>query len=222
MGEEAGCFGEVAAVGDDDLAGLGPGDGGEPLLEDFALAAQDEDAAHILDGGHGEAVVLEPVGVAEVGLFDGLVGIEEGEVILDDLAEGEAGIAGPVGHRGDFLIGLEPGVEAGVVHEVDDVEVGDALGSGLPLEDDFLESLDDEALEEEAAADGVADGLDAADLLEVGPEGDAVGIADGEAGVAVTTIGFGEEVGTERLGKIIVGGSALGSSNHGSNDGRQE
>jgi hypothetical protein len=29
-------------------------------------------------------------------------------------------------------------------------------------------------------------------------------------------------VGTERLGKIIVGGSALGSSNHGSNDGRQE
>ena len=57
------------------------------------------------------------------------------------------------------------------------------LGRGrMPLEHDLLHDLDGEAKPLEALAGRVADDVGPAQLLENGPEGDAVGITDEEAG----------------------------------------
>src|SRR5439155_14590711 len=126
----------------------------------------------------------------EVGGAQSGVGVEQVQALRDYLVEGEAGLLWEGRGLGDGAAAEEPLVLAGAGHLVQQVDEDGLAEVWLPLQDDLLRGLDDEAVPDEAARDGVAEGVDAAQALELGPEGDAAFVGD-----AVALLGGGAAAG---------------------------
>ncbi len=188
--DEAGGGGDGPAVGDGDNTGGGPGGVYLPVLEDGALGAQDGDGG-VLGPGDREAVETAPVGFGEEHVTDG-------GVVVD---EGHARSAG-FGKR-DAVGGLEPAVKPGGGQEAEDRGDDRPAEGGLPLEDEFLSGLGDEAIENEATGDGGAEPVATTKGAVAGPHPDGGGVGDPEATA-------GGEVVKASVGGVPGGGDVVG------------
>jgi hypothetical protein len=91
LGHEATFSDEVASVGNDDLAGFGPGNVDLPLLKSGSLSADDEDVAVVL-GRHRQPIMGNWIGVGLVAGTNGWIYVEHCQVAVGDGFSGLAGI----------------------------------------------------------------------------------------------------------------------------------
>ena len=128
--ELTGFLRQVAGVGEDNLTGTGPLHVDKPLLQHGALRADGHHVAEVAVG-NGQPEAREPAGHGEVGVADGRIHVQQGQVILDDFGERHARVLGQGGvprHQAERLQPIVVAVSIQDVHRVGHVHAASWTG----------------------------------------------------------------------------------------------
>lgn len=152
-------------------------------MDDGPLQANGEVVAHVFDARGRQAVEAHRVLGGVVAGLDCRIHFQQAEAAGNDLLPSHCRLAIEPDLGGGGAHAAQPVVAAGLGEVVEDVDEGDPVLAGEPLQDRFLECLDGSPLPVEPLGDRVAELGWAAAALQLLEERDALGVRDDVAEV---------------------------------------